>query len=100
MTVELFWEIAGRVGLPFALVALALWTGRSGIWVWGREIERERQQCNERFEGEQERVRRRETELTKDRDYYRDIAFDALRKAEHSSTIADRAVSLAEREHR
>lgn len=100
MTVELFWDIAGKVGLPFALIALALWTGRTGIWVWGREVEREREQCRERFAEEQDRTGKREVELTKDRDYYRDIAFDALRKAEHSSTIADRAVSLAEREHR
>lgn len=97
MSVELFWDLASKIGLPFALVVLALWTGRSGVWVWGREVEYERQQFRERLEEMAERARKREGELMRDRDYYRDIAFDVLHKAEHSSTLADRAVGLAER---
>lgn len=94
---DLFWDIAGKVGLPFALVVLALWAGRSGIWVWGRELEREREQFQDRWKDEQERSRKREGELIRDRDFYRDIAFDALHKAERSAGLADRSIGLAER---
>lgn len=96
MTVELFWDIAGKVGLPFALVVLALWTGRGGLWVWGREIDYERKLWAKQLEDERERARKREGELIRDRDFYRDFAFEALRKAEQSTGIADRAVGLAE----
>lgn len=97
MTVELFWDFAARLGLPFALVVLALWTGRSGMWVWGREVTLERAYWSDRLKDERERGAAREAELTKDLEFYRTFAFDALQKAERSSAVAERAVGLAER---
>lgn len=67
-------DIAARFGLPFALVLTALLTGRSGMWVWGREI----------------------AEMRQDRDYYRDIAYEALNRAEKAQTTAEQATNLAE----
>lgn len=97
MTVDVFWELAARVGLPFSMVVLALWTGRSGVWVWGREVLLERQYWADRLKDEREHAAARELDLSKDLEFYRTFAFEALQKAERSSSIADRAVGLAER---
>lgn len=97
MTVDVFWDLATRVGLPFAMVVLALWTGRTGVWVWGREVLLERQYWSDRLKDERANAAAREIDLNKDLDFYRAFAFDALQKAERSSSLADRAVGLAER---
>lgn len=86
MTPEVFWELAAKVGLPFAMVCLALWTGKGGIWVWRREVDTLRTECDARC-----------AELSRDRDYYRDIAFKALDRAEGAVNVADKATRLAER---
>lgn len=107
MTVELFWDIASKVGLPFALVVLALLTGRAGMWVWGREIERERQEFAKRladFEREKTELRvtadQEKAELRRDRDYFRAIAFEALNRAEGVVSQVEQAVDLVETRRR
>lgn len=96
MTIELFWDIASKVGLPFSMVVLALWSGRAGMWVWGREIERERQEFAQRM-GDFEREK---SELRHDRDYFRAIAFEALNRAEGAVSKAEQAVDLVETRRR
>lgn len=86
MDAAIFWDFVSKTGLSFALVVLALLTGRAGIWVWGREMAQVVQQAE-----------REKAELVKDRDYYRDIAFEALNRAEGAASKAEQAVGLAER---
>lgn len=108
MDAAIFWDLASKVGLPFALVALALWTGRSGIWVWGREIELERKRAAEQLEQERKQFAERlaqqmqqsekeRIEVTKDRDYFRDFSFEALYRGETIASKVEQAVGLAER---
>ncbi len=93
MDPTVFWDLASRVGLPFAMVVLALLGGRTGIWVWGREIEYERKQLTARLA----EVEAEKAELRADRDYYRTRLFDAMAKAEGAVSNAEQAVDLAER---
>lgn len=33
-----FWTLAGNVGLPLAMVIIALLTGQRRVWTWGTEL--------------------------------------------------------------
>ncbi len=66
------------------MLLLALWTGKNGTWVWGRELKREQSERD---------IER--TELRSDRDYYRNALFDVLHRADRTLDVADRAVQAA-----
>lgn len=93
MTTDVFWDLAARVGLPFAMVVLALLTGKGGLWVWKREMDRLEADHEEAIKD----LRQQLADARQDRNYYRDIAFRALDRAEGAVSIADKATRMAER---
>lgn len=116
MPAELFWDLVARFGLPLALVALALWTGRAGnVWRWSRECTAMEQAYERRLAdmeaGYEKRlfelraemearlleVRARLADSATDRDFYRTGLFEALNKADKSLDVSARAVNILEK---
>lgn len=92
MAPEVLWDVAWKIGLPFVMVLTALISGRAGIWVWAREIEYERQRAERDLQNKDREL----AAMVQDRDYYRDIAFEALNRADGAMQAAEQAVGLVE----
>lgn len=92
MELDVLWDVAWKVGLPFVMVLTALFSGKAGVWVWAREIEQERLRAERDLQSKNREIEA----VTKDRDYFRDIAFEALNRAEGVVKTAEQAVGLAE----
>lgn len=90
---EAFWDLAGKIGIPAAMLAAILLGNRGGVWIWSRELEQARKEFTERLAD----LEREMDEVRADRDYYRAIAFAALDRAEGAVSKAEQAVSVAER---
>lgn len=86
MAESALWDLAWKIGLPFVLVLTALMSGKSGTWRWGREVDAMRADFEARL-----------AEVTKDRDFYRQVSFEALRKADRGLDLTERALDARER---
>jgi hypothetical protein len=85
-------ELAGRFGLPIAMLLLALWGGHRGYWTWSREVTQTRASCDELLK----MARERREEAEKDRDYYRTALFEKMDRIESQALdVTGRAVTAA-----
>jgi Tfp pilus assembly protein PilO len=72
-----FYQIAERLGIPVAMLLIALVTGQRGLWIWKRELDECRLQRDEQ---------RREKEE------YKRLAFDLSGLSHKSLSVAEKVV--------
>lgn len=89
---DFFWSLIERLGVPLAFAIVAVWALVTERVVSSKALDRQRQDCESRLK-EAERQR---SELERDRDYYRRIAFEALKHSERLAEGVERAIATRE----
>lgn len=94
MTAEVVWELFNRFGLPLGMLALALWTGSLGVWIFRRQHEAILKGKDDQLASLKERLAEMRTEHTEDTRLLREerdravaLAMEGWGRAEHALDI-------------
>lgn len=95
-----FWTVAWTIGTPFVMAMIALILGKMRVWVWGSQLDYEREQFVQRLAEQKKQADEALAAKDEEMRLFRAMALDALERGERVAGAAEQAVGLVERQTR